>query len=80
MQHTSIWQNEPLLDLEGNHFVRLENYQSILQLTDCLVRLKMKGYVYEIGGQNIQIRSVTKREIFVEGIIEQIVIRKEEAK
>ena len=51
MQHTSIWQNEPLLDLEGNHFVRLENYQSILELTDCLVRLKMKG---------MYMRSVTK--------------------
>lgn len=75
-----IWTQNPLLDLEGNGFMRIENYQSILEFTDTRLRLRMKGLIYEIMGKNLMIRGVTKREIFVEGQIEGLQIKQEESR
>ena len=63
------WLPLPLLDLEGNGFIRIENYQGIIEFTDRLLKMKMQGMIYQIEGEKLMIRCVTKREIFVEGTV-----------
>ena len=72
-----IWMEAPLLNLEGNGFMRIENYQSILEFTDERLKLRMKGMVYEVQGTNLIIRGVTKREIFVGGEIHGLLVQQE---
>ncbi len=72
------WLPQPQLDLEGNSFIRIENYLGILEFTDILLRLKMKEMIYEIHGIHLMVRGVTKREIFLEGEIQGITILREE--
>lgn len=72
-----IWIEAPLLNLEGNGFMRIENYQSILEFTDERLKLRMKGMVYEVQGTHLIIRGVTKREIFVEGEIHGLLVQQE---
>lgn len=72
-----IWTQDPLMDLEGDGFLRIENYQTILEFTDTHLRLRMKNMIYEIAGKALVIRGVTKREIFVEGQIEAVQVKKE---
>lgn len=66
-----------MLDLEGNSFVRIENYRGILEFTDRKLTLKAKGMSYELQGTGLRIKEVTKREIFVEGEIEALHVVKE---
>ena len=78
MNSKQIWIPEPQLDLEGNGFMRIENYQGILEFTEERLKLKMKGMVYEVQGAHLMVRGVTKREIFVEGEIRALQITQEE--
>ena len=67
-----------MLDLEGNSFVRIENYIGIQEFTDQKLTLKANGASYELMGKGLRIKEVTKREIFVEGELEALSIIKEE--
>ncbi len=78
MKTKERWLPQPQLDLEGNGFMRIENYLGILEFTECLLKLKMKGMIYEIHGHKLIVRGVTKREIFLEGEIQGITIIREE--
>lgn len=73
-----MWTEAPLLDLEGSQYIRLENYQSILEFTDEKLKLRMKKVIYEVQGKRLIIRGVTRREIFLEGEIESLRIIREE--
>ena len=77
-----LFTQAPLIDLEGNKRMRIENYQSILEFTDEVLRLRMlqKGLIYKVQGKNLLIRGVTKREIFLEGHITGLVVEGEEKK
>ena len=77
MRSKEIWIPDPQLDLEGNGFMRIENYQGILEFTDQRLKLKMKGMIYEVQGAHLMVRGVTKREIFVEGEIQALMITRE---
>lgn len=74
-----IWTQAPMVDVEGNSFMRVENYQTILEFSETRLRLKMKDMTYEILGEHLLIRGVTKREIFVEGEIKALQMKREEA-
>ncbi len=78
MKTKERWLPDPRLDLEGNGFMRIENYLGILEFTDTHLKLKMKGMIYEIQGTHLMVRGVTKREIFVEGEIQAVEMTKEE--
>ena len=78
MKPKELWQPQPMLDMEGNYFVRIENYRGIMEFTDQKLMLKAKGVSYELIGKELRIKEVTKREIFVEGEIEALHIIKEE--
>lgn len=73
-----IWTQDPLVDVEGDGFMRVENYQTILEFSETTLRLQMKGMIYEIIGEHLMIRGVTKREIFIEGQIKALQMKREE--
>ncbi len=73
-----IWTQAPLVDVEGDGFMRVENYQTILEFSETTLRLQMKGMIYEIIGEHLVIRGVTKREIFIEGQIKALQMKREE--
>ena len=73
-----IWTQAPLVDVEGDGFMRVENYQTILEFSETKLRLQMKGMIYEIIGEHLLIRGVTKREIFIEGQIRALQMKREE--
>ena len=77
MKAKQIWLPEPMMDLEGNSFMRIENYLGIQEFTDQRLKLKTKGLIYEIQGKGLRIRGVTKREIFIEGEIEALHLTRE---
>ena len=64
-----------MLDMQGREKLRLENYSEILDLTEEKVSIAAGKRIYDISGKTICIRSVTKRELFVEGLIDRIEIR-----
>ena len=78
MKTKDRWLPQPQLDLEGNGFIRIENYLGIVEFTDSRLKLKMKDLIYEIHGTCLMVRGVTKREIFLEGKIQGITIFREE--
>lgn len=78
MSFQQAWVPDPRLDLEGSGFMRIENYQGILEFTEQRLKLKMKGMTYEVQGAHLMVRGVTKREIFVEGEIHALQITREE--
>ena len=77
MKIKEILNAQPMLDLEGNAFMRIENYMGILEFTAQRLILKTKGMSYEILGKRLMIQGVTKREIYVNGEIEGLHIVKE---
>ena len=66
-----------MLDLEGNSFVRIENFIAIQEFTEQKLSLKANGTSYELMGKRLRIKEVTNREIFVEGELEALRIIKE---
>lgn len=70
----SVYLEKPLLDLEGNEKLRLENYKEILDLAENIIKISAGSGVYEITGDRLWVKAVSKREIFVEGIIRNIQI------
>ena len=78
MKMKELWLPPPMLDLEGNSFVRIENYNGIIEFTDHCLILKANQMRYELQGEKLRIKGVTKREIFVEGEIVGLRIVKEE--
>lgn len=79
MKINEKWLPLPQLDLEGNSFIRIENHQGILDFSDQLLKLRMKGMIYQVEGERLWIKGVTKREIFVEGNIKALRIVEETA-
>ncbi len=78
MKTKERWLPDPQLDLEGNSFMRIENYVGILEFTESRLKLQMKGMIYEVQGTQLMVRGVTKREIFVQGQIQTLTITREE--
>lgn len=74
MKGKEMWLPLPQVDLEGNGFVRIENYLGILEFTDTRLKLKMQEMIYLLEGEQLVVRGVTKREIFVEGKVKNLKI------
>ena len=63
---------KPLVDLEENCRLRLENYREILDLSETQIRVAAGMLIYDISGEVLRIKAVSAREIFVEGQIREI--------
>lgn len=64
--------NLPRLTLIGNIQFYLENYGGIIEYSEELLRLKIRGGEIIIRGKNLSIKNFFGKEIFVEGEIKSI--------
>ena len=67
-----VFFEKPLVDLEENCRLRLENYREILDLSETQIRVAAGTLIYDISGEVLRIKAVYAREIFVEGQIREI--------
>lgn len=67
-----VFFEKPLVDLEENCRLRLENYREILDLSETQIRVAAGTLIYDISGEVLRIKAVSAREIFVEGEIREI--------
>jgi sporulation protein YqfC len=77
---SAAYEEGPLLDMEGQEKLRIEHYQDILELTDRTIRIAAGSLQYQIGGERLWIRALSKREVFLEGTIRSIEIRPNESR
>ena len=66
------YMEKPMLDMETNQRLRLENYKEFLDLTEERIRIAAGRGFYEITGEALRVRAVSRREIFIEGRIRNI--------
>ncbi len=66
------YMEKPMLDMETNQRLRLENYKEFLDLTEDRIRIAAGRGFYEITGEALRVRAVSRREIFIEGRIRNI--------
>lgn len=52
--------------------IHVFNYIDILKLNDLEIHLSMPGFVLEITGKNFSVKQLEKREILLEGVIEDV--------
>jgi sporulation protein YqfC len=64
--------NLPRLTLIGNIQLYLENYGGIIEYSEELLRLKVRGGEIIIRGKNLAIKNFFGEEIFIEGVIKSI--------
>lgn len=63
---------QAILSMMGNHGIRIENYQSILEYSETRVRIATKKKPICIEGRQLCIQYFTKDEIQIVGQIEQV--------
>lgn len=62
----------PVLTVTGRTDLCLENYKGILEYTDSLIRIKIRGGQICIAGSYLQIRSYTGEEMIISGTVDMI--------
>jgi len=63
---------ETVLTFIGRNAVRIENYRSILNFSDTLIKLQAKRYKLSVRGKRLKIRYYDKDEMEIAGQIEAI--------
>lgn len=61
------------ITLTGKYDVYIENYNSIIEYSDNVIKINGKGSNVKIIGKSLIIDSYTKREMRIIGIIKEIV-------
>ncbi len=51
----------------------IENYKSIIEYTDCVIKLQGKNTRLKIIGKNLKINCYTKEDMHIYGIINEII-------
>jgi len=64
--------NLPRVTIIGNLQLSLENYGGIIEYSDELLRLRIRGGEIVIKGRNLVIKNFYSEEIFIEGQIKSI--------
>lgn len=52
--------------------IHVFNYVDILKLNDREIRLAMPGFILEITGHDFSVKRLEKREILLEGVLENV--------
>ena len=61
--------NQPTLTIIGNTFISIENYLSILEYENDLIRVKTKDKTVKILGDKLLLKYITDGEIGIKGVI-----------
>lgn len=62
----------PVLTVMGQTELSLENYRGIIEYTDTLIRVQIKGGQIRVTGKRLQVASYTNDEMKVNGYIQSI--------
>ena len=61
------------LKVTGRNEAFIENYKSIIEYTDSIIKLQGKNTIIKIMGKNIQINCYNKEDMEIKGIINEII-------
>lgn len=62
----------PLLSLQGNKEILIENHRGLLQYDSFEIRVKTKEFVVQILGKELHIQEYRRDILMIEGIIEGV--------
>lgn len=62
----------PILTLTGHYEVNIENYRGILEYTEQLIRINVRGGQIRITGKSLEINYYTTTDMKITGKIEKI--------
>lgn len=75
-EHTSLPKDVimgvPIVTMNGQSEMRVENYRGILEYTDCLVRIQTKIGQIKVCGKNLQVSYYTNDEMEIKGKISSV--------
>lgn len=61
------------ISVTGQYEAYIENYSSIIEYTDCVIKIRGKGISLKITGKNLVIDSYSKDDMYIKGIIREII-------
>lgn len=61
------------IEITGQYEVYVENYSSIIEYTDRVIKIRGKGVSVKIAGKNLVIDTYTKNDMCIVGIIKEII-------
>lgn len=61
------------ISITGQYEAYIENYSSIIEYTDCVIKIRGKGVCLKIAGKNLVIDSYSKDDMCIKGIIREII-------
>ena len=62
----------PILTLTGHYEVNIENYRGILEYTEQLIRINVRGGQIRITGKSLEINYYTTTDMKITGKVEKI--------
>lgn len=62
----------PILTLTGHYEVNIENYRGILEYTEQLIRINVRGGQIHITGKSLEINYYTTTDMKITGKVEKI--------
>ena len=62
----------PILTLTGHYEVNIENYRGILEYTEQLIRINVRGGQIRITGKSLEINYYTTNDMKITGKVEKI--------
>ena len=68
--------NIPRIALAGDRELFLENYRSLVEYTQSLIRVSAPDYCIRISGRNLKITQINGDNLFIEGIFDQITLER----
>ena len=62
----------PIVTMNGQSEMRVENYRGILEYTDCLIRIQTKIGRLKVCGKNLRVSYYTNDEMEIKGEISSV--------
>ena len=67
--------NVPLINIVGRNELDIENHKSILEYSDNKISLSAQGYIIEIDGKSLELKTVTAETVSIKGVIGSVAFR-----
>lgn len=61
------------VSLTGQYEAYIENYSSIIEYTDCVIKVRGKGLSLKITGKHLTIDTYSKDDMRITGIIKEVI-------
>lgn len=68
----SVVMNIPLVTVQGNIGMRIENYKNIILYTENEIQILSKEMIITVYGKKLNIDTINSESLFISGIFEKI--------